>query len=35
MLISREARVGIVVGLGILTLAIAVLFFRHVRSGVR
>lgn len=35
MLISREARVGIVVGLGVLTLAIAVLFFRHVRSGVR
>ncbi|MCS6858790.1 MAG: MlaD family protein [Abditibacteriales bacterium] len=35
MLISREARVGIVVGLGILTLVIVVLFFRHVRSSVR
>lgn len=35
MLISREARVGIVVGLGVLTLVMVVLFFRHVRSSGR
>ncbi len=32
MLISREARVGIVVGLALMTLAIAILFFRNVRA---
>lgn len=33
MLISREARVGIVAGLATMTLAIAILFFHNVRSG--
>jgi phospholipid/cholesterol/gamma-HCH transport system substrate-binding protein len=35
MFISREARVGIVVGLAVMTLTVAILFFRNVRAAVK